>query len=283
MLSYIHAFHAGNSGDILKHIVFSLTLEHLCKKEKPFSVIDTHSASGRYSLKDERLIKTGEAENGIKKILSQKNLVCHCDSYINTVKAYAKENLYPGSPEIARCLMRSQDELILNELHPQVIEELKANMKLPLLAAKNSLPSVSIHKRNAIEFITAVVPPKTKRGCVIIDPSYEDADDYSQTADMFCAAYKKWPTGTFLIWYPLIQHRAGEIQRMKEVIEAQVEITSTTDEIKCDFYELKTKDPSTLTGLSNMYGSGMAAVNPPYGLKEKMSEILPVLEKILAD
>ncbi len=283
MLSYVHAFHAGNSGDILKHIIFSLTIEHLCKKEKPFSVIDTHAASGRYSLTDERLLKTGEAESGIKKLLSglKNHELQGCNSWTAIVKTYVKQNMYPGSPEIARCLMRKQDELILNELHPQVIEDLKRNIKLPSLIEKEDYPTISVHKRDSKEFITAAVPPKTKRGCVIIDPSYEDADDYSDTADMFCNAYRKWSTGTFLIWYPLIEHRASEIERMKKVIEAQVEINSTSEELKCCFFELKTKDPSEMTGLSNMYGSGMAVVNPPYGLKEKMSEVLPFLEKLL--
>jgi len=284
MLSYVHAFHAGNSGDILKHIIFSLTLEHLCKKDKPFSVIDTHAASGRYSLTDERILKTGEAVSGIQKLLSAdtKKISQIADlKYLEIAGTYCAQNLYPGSPEIARCIMREQDELILNELHPQVINELKQNMHTALLTDKKTVPHISVHNRNAIEMLKAVVPPKIKRGCVIIDPSYEDQDDYYQTADMFVQAYNKWSSATYLIWYPLVEHRSGELQRMKEVIESVVEQNNHSEEVKTAVYELKTKDPSEMTGLSKMYGSGIIAVNPPYGLTEKMNQLIPVLTDIL--
>lgn len=286
MLSYIHAFHAGNSGDILKHIIFSLTLEYLTKKDKPFTVIDTHAASGKYLLNDERLVKTGEAESGIINLLSSdehkfsqlKDL-----KYISLVKEYSAHNYYPGSPEIARNLMRSQDELILNELHPQVIHELKSNMHSPLLSENIEIPHISIHNRNAIEMLNAVVPPKIKRGCVIIDPSYEDQDDYSDTAEMTIQAYKKWANATYLIWYPLVEHRSSELARMKEIIESVVEQHNSTEESKTAVFELKTKDPSSLTGLSKMYGSGIIAINPPYGLEEKMNQLLPVLTELLSE
>ncbi len=281
MLSYIHAYHAGNHGDILKHITFSLTLEHLLKKDKPFTVIDTHAASGLYTINDERLLKTGEAEQGIIKFINNSTSLLKDLKYYSITKLYLSNGFYPGSPEIARIFMRKDDQLILNELHPQVIKELKENVKKNVLTDKKELPQTYVHNRNAEEFLTATVPPKIKRGCVIIDPSYEDSDDFFKTSDMTSLALKKWSNGTFLIWYPLLEHRASEIQRMKEVVENTAERLIPGADEKTKFYELKIKDPAEMTGLANMYGSGMIIVNPPYGLDEKMKEIIPKLEKVL--
>ena len=231
MLSYIHAFHAGNYGDILKHAVFAFTLQHLLKKEKPFCVIDTHSGSGKYALDDERLLKTCEAQCGIQKLLkapySDLKKIFGKD-FLSILELYVKKGLYPGSPEIARTFLRERDQLILNELHPKVFEELKLNIKSPALTqnAKQNSPSIILNQKDAKIMLNANIPPKIKRGCVIIDPSYEDADDYEQTAQMFVSAYKKWPTGTYLIWYPLLSHRQLEIEYLKQNVIATVEKTN---------------------------------------------------------
>lgn len=288
MLSYIHAFHAGNHADIIKHLTFSMVLKHLLKKDKPFTVIDTHSASGIYDLSDERLLKTGEAKSGIQKLFEntefKKLKEIDSSGYFSIAEEYLKKGLYPGSPEIARCFMRVNDSLILNEFHPQVIKELKSNMKHPLVIQKSDIPVVSIHQRNASEMAKAVIPPVVKRGCVIIDPSYEDENDFTETTDLFLTAYKKWNTGTYLIWYPLLSHRESQIDRMKELITFTVEQHNAGNEDeKTLILELKVKEPEQMTGLAKLYGSGMIIVNPPYGLKEKAEEILPLLHKLLAE
>lgn len=286
MLSYIHAFHAGNYGDILKHAVFAFTLQHLLKKEKPFCVIDTHSGSGKYTLTDERLLKTGEAQCGIQKLLkapySDLEKIFGKD-FLSILELYIKKGLYPGSPEIARTFLREKDQLILNELHPKVFEELKLNIKSPVLTqnSKQNSPSIVLNQKDAKTMLNANVPPKIKRGCVIIDPSYEDADDYEQTAQMFVSAYKKWTTGTYLIWYPLLSHRQHEIEYLKQTVIAAVEKTNNTEDKKAVFYEINIKKEEEMTGLAKMYGSGMLAVNPPYGLNEKMAESIPLIEKSL--
>jgi 23S rRNA (adenine2030-N6)-methyltransferase len=286
MLSYIHAYHAGNYGDILKHLVFKFTLEHLLKKDKAFTIIDSHSGSGVYKINDERLIKTGEAEKGIKKLLSsdEKDLRDILgDSYLVFLQDYLSKGLYPGSPETARFFMRSCDHLILNELHPAVSLELKENMKQPLASQKKEIPQILIKNLDAAAFLKSTLPPAVKRGCVIIDPSYEDADDYLKTTEMFLDAYRKWSTPTYLIWYPLLTHRQDEIERMKQTVIAAVEKNNNTEDEKAVFYEIKIKQPHECEGLSKMYGSGMLAVNPPYGLEEKMQEAVPFLEKVLKE
>ncbi len=284
MLSYVHAFHAGNYADILKHSVFVFTIEHLLKKDKPFTVIDTHSGSGKYSLSDERLIKTQEAQNGIKKLIqNDTNALKEIfgPSFAQILESYIQKNEYPGSPEIARSLLRTNDSLILNELHPKVIEELRQNMSSPLELNKKELPQIQINSKDAKIMLNASVPPKIKRGCVIIDPSYEDKNEYEETAKMFINAYKKWTTATYLIWYPLLQDRETEIAIFKQNIIAAVEKTNNTKDEKCLSFEIQLKQKEELQGISKMYGSGMLVANPPFGLKEKMQQVLPLLETLL--
>ena len=173
MLSYQHIFHAGNHADILKHSVLISVLDSLNKKEKPYTFFDTHSGSGFYDLTDSRSLKTGEAQKGIE-VLSKKAGDSKVDSpfpsalsrYLYFVTPYLKDQRYPGSPEIERALMRNMDTLILSELHPQEIENLRANMKSPCLGSKTELPAIQIHKRNGWEMVKALTPPATKRGAV---------------------------------------------------------------------------------------------------------------------
>lgn len=288
MLSYIHAYHAGNHADILKHITFSLVLDHLTKKEKPFCIIDTHAASGFYHINDERILKTEESKNGIEKLITalektEKNYPSLSSSrYIQIAASYLKNGLYPGSPEIARIFLRQSDHLILNELHPQTVKELKANIKNPPLIQnnENKSPQISVHQRDAWEFILSAVPPKIKRGCVIIDPSYEDEDDFQKTAQNVVSAYKKWRTGIFLVWYPLLPHKKAEIQFLKNTLIEAAGSFSPKEKNWADF-SIEVKSEEALTGLAKLYGSGMFVINPPFGLEEKINCILPELKKLL--
>ena len=133
---------------------------------------------------------------------------------LDFVQPYIADSRYPGSPEIERCFMREQDTLILSELHPQEIENLRENMKCP----RDNSPSVQIHKRSGWEMLTALTPPATKRGAVLIDPSYEETADYLQAADTITAVHKKWSNGIIMLWYPLLAHREGEIESMLDRI-----------------------------------------------------------------
>ena len=294
MLSYQHIFHAGNHADILKHCVLIQVLTSLNKKEKPYTFFDTHAASGLYDLTDGRSLKTGEAGRGILSLTgegiaagdSDKPLPPLLQSYLDFVKPYIADSRYPGSPEIERCFMREQDTLILSELHPQEIENLRENMKRP----REKTPSVQIHKRSGWEMLTALTPPATKRGAVLIDPSYEETDDYAQAADTITAVHKKWSNGIIMLWYPLLAHREGEIESMLDRItegarslNSNIEIANLQLEVfdKNEHKEVSLEDFRASEGKNppRLYGSGMLVLNSPWKLEEETNAVIEYVKK----
>ena len=287
MLSYQHAFHAGNHADILKHYVLSFVLSSLNKKDKPYTFFDTHSGSGLYDLYDNRILKTGEAEKGI--IALEKLLTGDCslpesfNKYISLIKEYTKENLYPGSPEIEKRLMRSQDTLMLSELHPQEIENLKANILHPNFVCNNNSkkdnPKIRIHNMSGWDMIKGNTPPITKRGAVLIDPSYEETQDYIDASNVISEINKKWSNGIIMLWYPLLAHRESEIQVMKENIEFSAKRVNPNVEISDLMLEVYDKEESSLPRL---YGSGMLVINSPWKLEEEANIVIPYLKKNLS-
>ena len=307
MLSYIHAYHAGNHADILKHLTLSLILEHLCTKEKPFTIIDTHAGSGLYALDDSRALKTGEAKSGIEKIIlhfesgteSGKEPQINTDStdykkfnlcssvksvvkFLNILRTYHTRSEYPGSPLIENIFLRPGDEQLLCELHPTAFEELKNcfyNRRKECKASGKNFVEPALHKRDGYEFLKAVTPPKIKRGLAVIDPSFEDASDFEKCGEVISAVHKKWPAGIIALWYPLVAHRTSEISMMKERIAASVEAS----EPKILDIQMEIKRKEDMTGLASLYGSGMFIVNFPYQLDEEMKALLPDLSKVLAD
>ena len=297
MLSYQHIFHAGNHADILKHCVLLQVLNSLNKKEKPYTFFDTHAASGLYDLTDGRSLKTGEAGRGILSLTgegiaagdSDKPLPPLLQSYLDFVKPYIADSRYPGSPEIERCFMREQDTLILSELHPQEIENLRENMKRP----REKTPSVQIHKRNGWEMLTALTPPATKRGAVLIDPSYEETADYVQAADTITAVHKKWSNGIIMLWYPLLAHREGEIESMLDRItegaraqNSNIEIANLQLEVfdKNEHKEMSLEDFRASEGKNppRLYGSGMLVLNAPWKLEEETTAVIEYVKKRLS-
>ena len=297
MLSYQHIFHAGNHADILKHCVLIQVLNSLNKKEKPYTFFDTHAASGLYDLTDGRSLKTGEAGRGILSLTgegiaagdSDKPLPPLLQSYLDFVKPYIADSRYPGSPEIERCFMREQDTLILSELHPQEIENLRDNMKRP----REKTPSIQIHKRNGWEMLTALTPPATKRGAVLIDPSYEETTDYLQAADTITAVHKKWSNGIIMLWYPLLAHREGEIESMLDRItegaraqNSNIEITNLQLEVfdKNEHKEMSLEDFRASEGKNppRLYGSGMLVLNSPWKLEEETTAVIEYVKKRLS-
>lgn len=281
MLSYQHIFHAGNHADLLKHSVLIQVLDSLNKKEKPYTFYDTHSGSGLYDLEDNRSLKTGEAEKGIglvSKLSADSSLPPALKRYLEFVNNYLKQGRYPGSPEIERSLMRKSDILILSELHPQEIENLRENMKKAANAEDG--PSVQIHKRDGWEMLSALTPPATKRGAVLIDPSYEEACDYQKAADTILAVHKKWSNGIILLWYPLLSHREGEINSMlyritegARAINQNIEIEDLRLEVydKALHKEVSLEEFRASEGKNppRLYGSGMLVINAPWKLKEE--------------
>lgn len=302
MLSYQHIFHAGNHADILKHSVLIGVINSLNKKEKPYTFFDTHSGSGLYDLTDNRSLKTGEAKKGIEELSKcTGQLPPSLLRYLNFVSVYLKDERYPGSPEIERALMRSTDTLILSELHPQEIENLRENMKKPCAASVNSetsessmpsaasaasaLPAIQIHNRNGWEMLKALTPPSTKRGAVLIDPSYEELSDYEQAAQTICTVHKKWSNGIIMLWYPLLAHRESEIQTMLERITEEARAINPNIEIAKLQLEVLDKNEHREVSLEEfragegknpprLYGSGMLVLNSPWKLEEESLELI---------
>lgn len=292
MLSYQHIFHAGNHADLLKHSVLIQVLNSLNKKEKPYTFFDTHSGSGLYDLTDNRSLKTGEAEKGIA-VFSKADGAGAPDvppafaDYLSFVKSYLSDSCYPGSPEIERRLMRAQDTLILSELHPQEIENLRSNMKKPCKGG----PVVQVHNRNGWEMLKALTPPQTKRGAVLIDPSYEDASDYELAADTIISVYKKWTNGIIMLWYPLLAHREGEIESMLDriiegarAINQNIEISNLRLEVfdKTAHKEVSLEEYRASSGdrknPPRLYGSGMLILNSPWKLEEEMLSVISYIK-----
>ena len=298
MLSYQHIFHAGNHADLLKHTVLIQVLKSLNKKDKPYTFFDTHSGSGLYDLTDNRSLKTGEAEKGIAAFskvegagVSEVIPPAFAD-YLSFVKTYLSDSRYPGSPEIERRLMRRQDTLILSELHPQEIENLRNNMKKPC----ESSPSVQVHNRSGWEMLKALTPPKTKRGAVLIDPSYEEASDYELAADTILAVHKKWSNGIIMLWYPLLSHREGEIESMLdritegarainqniEICDLRLEVFDKNAHKEVSLDEYRTSQTSGEgKNPPRLYGSGMLVLNSPWKLEEETNAVIEYVKKRL--
>jgi len=297
MLSYQHVFHAGNHADILKHMVLLSVLDSLKKKEKPYTYYDTHSGSGLYDLQDNRSQKTGEAENGIIKL---NKLIAGVDKiehkalirYLETVKFYTDKGLYPGSPELARVNLREQDFEICSELHPQEIENLRNTLlKSPVTQNISNEANIQVHNRNGFEMLKALTPAKTKRGAVLIDPSYEETKDYYDVASTICAVNKKWSNGIIMLWYPLLAHRESEIQNMLNNICLSAKEVNQNVEISRLEFLVNSKDSHKETSLEEyqnesldkknpprLYGSGMLVINSPWKLEEEITKEINYLE-----
>lgn len=264
MLSYRHSFHAGNHADVVKHIVQSLILDSLKQKDKPFVYHDTHSGVGRYDLTHEWSEKTGEYKQGIAKIWQQdmpQDLASYLDS-IRTLNQGEDLRYYPGSPRVARAQLREQDRMVLTELHPS---------DFPLLEQEfHRDRQVRIYKEDGFKRLKASLPPKERRGLVLIDPPYELAKEYRDVVTAIAQSYKRWATGIYAIWYPVVNRL--DIDDMLEGLEGlgirkilQIELGVSPD-----------------TNERGMTASGMIVINPPWKLESQMKEILPLLKKAIA-
>jgi len=290
MLSYQHAFHAGNHADILKHYVLCSVIQSLNKKDKPYTLYDTHAGSGLYDMLDNRSLKTGEAEKGIFKLLKSQ-VPESLDFYKSLVQEYLQKNLYPGSPAIEHFLMREQDTLILSELHPVEIQNLKKNLQ-DAAVVTTSKKSIQIHNRSGWEMLKALTPPQTHRGAALIDPSYEETDDYKNAAETICAVYKKWTNGIIMLWYPLLAHREAEIKSMLTQITDFVKSVNANTEV--NQFELCVNSPDSHKETSleqvlddvdkknppRLYGSGMLVINTPWNLVQQADQALSFLQQV---
>ncbi len=267
MLSYRHAFHAGNHADVLKHYVLSLVLDYFNQKSAPYWYIDTHAGAGMYALTSEFAQKNAEFETGIAKLMHAKNLTLNLSQFIYCIQSFnAKDNLdfYPGSPQIAAHYLRAEDKMRLFELHPNDYKILQENF-----SDQNKQTKVAM--QDGFAGIKACLPPPSKRAVVLIDPPYELKEDYVRVVDCVKDSLKRFATGTYLIWYPLLQR--PEPAQMRENLKKLRPKNWLS-------IELTLQSPSE-KGFG-MHGSGLFIINAPYVLPALLNESMPMLTDLLS-
>ena len=267
-MNYRHAFHAGNFADVLKHAVLARILVHLGEKAAPFRVIDTHAGAALYDLTAAPATRTGEWRDGIGRLLETEmsdEVRALLAPYLGAVGAANPGGglrRYPGSPSIALDLMRPQDRLVACELEPRAAKALAAHLRRDTRAR-----AVEIDGWVALN---AYLPPKERRGVVLIDPPYEDKHEFARVADALAAALRKWPTGIFLLWYP-IKDRSGP-DHLAAALRRGATAKVTPKVLRAEI-EWEPDAPGRLSG------SGLIVVNPPWRLIE---EIEPLFAHLLA-
>lgn len=271
MFSYRHAFHAGNHADVLKHAILIHTLEYFNRKDAPYWVVDTHAGAGLYALDSDWASKNAEFADGIGRLWERDDLPALLADYVARVRAYnpsGKLRHYPGSPWLTLDALRDRDRLRLFEMHPNESGILVNNLEQ---RDRVSLRQTTVYATDGFEGVKALLPPPTRRGMVLIDPSYEDKQDYRRTLTAVKEGVKRFATGTYAVWYPLVQRReAGEMARMLERLPVKSWLHAT----------LGVKRPAG-DGFG-LHGSGMFLVNPPWTLEAALKEAMPYLARELA-
>jgi len=285
LLSYRHAFHAGNFADVLKHSVLTLVLNYMTRKEKGFTYIDSHSGAGMYQLAGEFAQKTGEYKDGIAKIIDANNLpeelVPYCDliSVLNDANisnlddsnldntdsnnTSAELSIYPGSPGIAKQILRRQDSAHLFDLHPtdfQLLSEYCQRWR-----------KAFIKQGDGYQGVLSLLPPPSRRGVVLIDPPYEIKEDYQKAVKTITKAYEKFSTGTYILWYPVVKRTLIDDMQttfinsdVKNLLKVEFCLQNDTEEY-------------------GMTGTGLFIVNPPWQLNQQLENILPFLQTTLGN
>ncbi len=266
MLSYRHAFHAGNHADVLKHLVEYLLLDYLNQKDKPYWYIDTHAGAGCYALNEGYATKNAEYESGIARLWNRNDLPAPVQAYVDLVRALNPDGelkLYPGSPLIAQQLLRQDDKLRLFELHPSDFQLLEDNFA-------DAGRRVQIQKANGFAGIKSLLPPPPRRALVLIDPPFEDKRDYQHVITALEDGLKRFATGTYAVWYPQLQRVENkELPAKLEKLGANwLHVALTVQKPSADGF--------------GMHGSGMFILNPPWTLAQTLKDIMPWLTEALA-
>ncbi|RKP57550.1 23S rRNA (adenine(2030)-N(6))-methyltransferase RlmJ [Pararobbsia silviterrae] len=266
MLSYRHAFHAGNHADVLKHLIVVQVLRYMAQKDKPFWYIDTHAGAGAYALDSAQATKNAEFDTGIGPLWDRTDLPPAIADFVDEVRGMNPDGalrFYPGSPYLAWNAMREQDRLRLFELHPTEIDVLRENFRD---AGRRAM----LYAGDGFAGIKALLPPAPRRAFVLIDPSYEDKKDYARTIETLDASIQRFATGTYAVWYPQVQR--PESQRFPE----QLKRVLPTNWLHAS---LTVRKPSA-DGYG-LHGSGMFVINPPYTLEPLLKDTMPYLVRHL--
>ncbi|CAN1549512.1 ComJ Protein involved in catabolism of external DNA [Sphingomonadaceae bacterium] len=261
-MNYRHSFHAGNSADVVKHSLLIALVQALQLKESALTLIDTHAGCGLYDLEGEEAGRTGEAAQGVLRAFADTNpLLDEYRAAVQAVNAAAEPHLYPGSPRFLAQLLRAQDLLILNEKHPEDVRALRGVMRGTTAA---------VHERDAYEFWLAMLPPRTPRGVVVVDPPYEQTDERARITATLAAAHRKWSHGVTVIWYPL-KDRATHWRWKEQLRKLGI------PKLLCVEHWLYDSDQP---GIYN--GAGLFIVNPPYAFTQALAPLLEALRTALA-
>ena len=268
MFSYRHGFHAGNHADVLKHVVLVQLLTHMASKDKPFTFVDTHAGAGAYSLETgSYAAKTAEYNTGIARLWGKTVVADALAAYLRQIEAVNPGGhllRYPGSPQIALQMTRAQDRLRLFELHPTEVQVLQDYFHA-------DARRVAVRREDGFNCLKSVLPPPSRRALTLIDPSYEDKDDYERVVAMVREALVRFPTGVYAVWYPQVRRR--ESARLPE----QLQRVAGDDWLHVSL--TVASPPSDGLGL---FGSGMFVFNPPWQLDTRLREALPALKTLLA-
>jgi 23S rRNA (adenine2030-N6)-methyltransferase len=271
-MNYRHAFHAGGFADVVKHIVLVRILIYLQEKQAAFRVIDSHAGAGLYDLTGEEASRGGGWLTGIARLMQARfspTTLPLMKPYLDIVRAFNPQGsltTYPGSPLIARALLRPQDRLTACEVEPKA--------RKALIDALRRDTQARVVDLDGWTALPAFVPPKERRGLVLIDPPYEQKDEFERLASGFSEAFAKWPTGNYLLWYPVKSRRAAD-ELARHVASAVAAARPPGKALRLEF----SVAPQTAgTGLSS---AGLLIVNPPWTLPGELKAILPELEKPL--
>jgi 23S rRNA (adenine2030-N6)-methyltransferase len=266
LLSYRHAFHAGNHADVLKHFVLHQVLNYFKQKPKPFWYIDTHAGAGIYALDSGYATKNAEYTTGILPLLNAQHLPASLQNFVDLIQTFNPTfvNIYPGSPAVAESTIRADDKMRLFELHPADFDLLNHHF------ASNKR-QVKVEMQNGFVGLKAILPPPTRRAAVLIDPPYEDKQDYEKVVSVCQKALSIFKTGTYMVWYPLLQrNEPGDMVSALQALQLKNWLNVS----------LTVGAPST-DGFG-MFGSGLFIINPPWTLPTILNEAMPALVKHLS-
>jgi 23S rRNA (adenine2030-N6)-methyltransferase len=266
-MNYRHAFHAGGAADVIKHAVLARILMHLREKPAAFRVIDTHAGAGLYDLAGTEANRSPEWRDGIQRLLSAtlaQNTRALLAPYLDAVEGFNSAGrlaVYPGSPALVRAFLRPQDRLIACELEPNAAAALARN-----LGGDRRTKAVAIDGWTALN---AYVPPPERRGVVLIDPPFEQPDDFDRLARGLETAHRKWATGIFMLWYPV------KTRQRPDALARRLRRSGIPKLLRADIGFAPAKESDRLTGC------GLVVVNPPWTLHGEISVLLPALARIL--
>ena len=267
MLSYRHAFHAGNHADVLKHFVLIQLLEYFNQKDKPYWYIDTHAGAGCYALDEAFARKNAEFDEGVARLLGRKDVPSEVKSYLKVVRDLnnntGKLRLYPGSPCCAAPLLRADDRMRLFELHP-------ADCRLLRKTFEDEGSKAIVLEQDGFTGINAFLPPPTRRALVLIDPPYEVKTDYRTVVAMLKESLRRFPTGTYMVWYPKLHS-----MQSRELPEKLKRLPDT----KWLHVSMDVHKPAD-DGFG-MHGSGLFIINPPWTLPATLKKVMPWLVEVL--